>query len=573
MKKKLLSLVFALLVMIPCAFLLTACGGSDTVIVSVKDPNDSGINSIEFYDIEEFNGFFSPMYFTWNEQYKEPYYVPKGNTYLVVVSLKDSYIAGSLQLYINDELHELRPLAQQLQQAGNSDYASYEDNTSVATIFDLNGSAPSEMEISFEGGTELKRYSLQFENAVPAYDPNKDQSTIYRIANYEDLRFQVFRDSVHNDEWDQTYTLEPYDYASFSALCRQFNGGSNKLNYGDKVIFHVWFDGQKTPFNNAGLFKIKSNYADFWQDLPYVYYDGSTGKSVYMFEVDGNTELRIDWVYDNEYIDEYNYDQAYLNFEMGDKYLTKLGPLTHAEIMESGAVYTIDGFSQNEYELLMKDYTEIRVLAYTPSYLTQAQKEEIFSYDAETQTLTCNFGKKPAISYGNPYLDENNKYSMLKNFGSEDEYPNNFNLECEVDHEQMHNDQSLKTLKFNHYYYGQNAYDYNNDTLILNSGSYAGTYFFDYNNGKHYTLFDDEDLLQYCFYASLSVEGKLQITVSDGINNMVIAYDYEQRLFVCQEETITGVTVADAGGNQFFLNIDLTQNPNLQELTLNYEIV
>ena len=452
MKKKLLSFVFALLVMIPCAFLLTACGDDGKYLkIKIVDSNDLGVTGLRIEYADELSSSNSHGCFTWD---KDNNYcdsmISKDNNYIVFIDLKPGYNMGSLTMYVNGEERNLRRLSSALQMIGNPNYIdfAYDEANVMVDLWSVKADAVNEITITFKGQTEQEKYDVKINGL--------ESSARTKIVQHADLRFAI---DINGN------AILP-ENATYEQMITVLNASANyieNLVYGDIVTFKVWFDGCEIPFNNANFLSTYDVDLNHYYELSNSYYDND-GKSVYKLEITSDERLYAFWTNPDSEAD-VTYDEVGLIFDINNHSFVSNETLSHTEIAENGAVFHVSGITETEYKLLMKDYTDIYIVHKT---LTQQQKQSIFSY--ADSTLTCNFGNVPAITYF--YENEDNK-PRLSTYFDQAKNPNDYKLYIEVDYDQVVNDEEFKDqcLIVSSYYDGNKF----SDRFELPDKSYLST--------------------------------------------------------------------------------------------------
>lgn len=428
MKKKLLSLVFTLLVMIPCACLITACDSEDPnkIKVTVTDNNDPGITGLIIYDATTYAENIRHEIFKWEKGDVKSSKIDKGQTGLILVQLQSGYSIGNLKLRINDELKSFELLEHALSSVCNPSWVEFTgQKDKVGIIWKITEKTVGPINLSFEGSTAKNQFTL----SVAGLDDNKNGRQ--KIVNYQNLRFAI---NINN----KPVLPENATFEQLQSYFTENDNVINNLNYGDKVVFRVWFENKVVPFNNTRFLRPKTWY------LLDAYYDVKNKESVYEIEIRNNESIEI-YFADIRYAD-INYNEIYLDFKFVENYYRSNEELNIETILdtEKGAIYNISFFKEIDYELLMKNYTNIKL---GNTQITQEQKQKIFSYDSQKLKLNCDFGNVPSIYY---YLDESNPSRMMLN-------SNNYCLEIYFDYENMAQDQTWgkRSLRINSLFNGQ----------------------------------------------------------------------------------------------------------------------
>jgi len=390
MKKKLLSFVFALLVMIPCAFLLTACGDDGNYMkIKIVDSHDAGVVGIRLEDGDELSSSSSHGYFTWNKDWDYcDSMVPKEKNYIVFIDLRPGYAMGSLTMYVNGEERSLRPLSSALQMIGNQNYIdfAYDDEANVMVdLWTVKADAVDEITITFKGRTELEKYD------VKVSEINNISRT--KIQNYQDLRFAF---SINGEE----KLKENATFDDFSNYFLDKGYWINDLVYGDQLIFKVWFDGGIVPFNNAELFSTyESIEGESWYtSCRKSYFDDATGKSVYIFDIYGGEKISMFWTPDNQTEQTINYNEVSLRLTLegiNNSDFTATESYTFEEIKnrfdnEQNVTFTIPNFKAINAKILQSKFVTLDI---SYNEITNSEKAQIISYDNTTNVLTLTFNK------------------------------------------------------------------------------------------------------------------------------------------------------------------------------------
>lgn len=416
MKKKILSLIFALFLLIPCAFLLTACGDDGKYLkIKIVDSNDVGVTGLHIEDADELSGSSSHGYFTWD---KDRNYcdsmIPKEKNYIVFIELKPGYNMGSLTMYVNGEERSLRRLSSALQMIGNPNYIdfAYDDEANVMVdLWSVKADAVNEITITFEGQTELEKYDVQLTSI--------NLNARKYIKNYDDLRFAF---SINGEEkLNENATFE-----DFSAYFAQTSNWINDLIYGDQLIFKVWFDGGIVPFNNAELFSTYESFdGDSWYNAcTKSYFDDATGKSVYIFDIYGREKINMFWTDENQTYEEYetlDYNKVSLSLTLegiNNSDFTATESYTFEEIKnkfdnEENVTFSIPNFKAINAKILQSKFVALDI---SYNEITNSEKAQIISYDNETNVLTLTFNKYTYQYYlGNLIFDDQGEDHNLAN--------------------------------------------------------------------------------------------------------------------------------------------------------------
>lgn len=412
MKKKLLSFVFALLVMIPCAFLLTACGDDGNYMkIKIVDSHDAGVVGIRLEDADELTSTSSHGYFTWD---KDSNYcdsmVPKEKNYIVFIDLKPGYAMGSLTMYVNGEERSLRRLSSALQMIGNQNYIdfAYDDEANVMVdLWTVKADAVDEITITFKGRTELEKYD------VKVSEINNISRT--KIQNYQNLRFAF---SINGEE----KLKENATFDDFSEYFLDKGYWINDLVYGDQLIFKVWFEGGIVPFNNAELFSTyETNDSESWYtSCRKSYFDDATGKSVYIFDIYGGEKISMFWTPDNQTEQTINYNQVSLRLTLegiNNSDFTATESYTFEEIKnkfdnEQNVTFTIQNFKAINAKILQSNFVALDV---NYNKITNNEKAQIISYDNETNVLTLTFKYTYQYYSGNLIFNDQDEDHDLAN--------------------------------------------------------------------------------------------------------------------------------------------------------------
>lgn len=390
MKKKLLSFVFALLVMIPCAFLLTACGDDGNYMkIKIVDSHDAGVVGIRLEDADELTSTSSHGYFTWDKDWNYcDSMVPKEKNYIVFIDLKPGYAMGSLTMYVNGEERSLRPLSSALQMIGNPSYIdfAYDDEANVMVdLWTVKADAVDEITITFKGRTELEKYD------VKVSEINNLSRTM--IQNYQDLRFAF---SINGEE----KLKENATFEDFSKYFSDKGYWINDLVYGDQLIFKVWFEGGIVPFNNAELFSTyESIEGESWYtSCRKSYFDDATGKSVYIFDIYGGEKISMFWTPDNQTEQTINYNEVSLMLTLegiNNSDFTAIESYTFEEIKnifddEQNVTFTIPDFKAINAKILQSNFVALDI---SYNEITNNEKAQIINYNNTTNDLTLTFNK------------------------------------------------------------------------------------------------------------------------------------------------------------------------------------
>ena len=390
MKKKLLSFVFALLVMIPCAFLLTACGDDGNYMkIKIVDSHDAGVVGIRLEDADELTSSSSHGYFTWDKDWSYcDSMVPKEKNYIVFIDLRPGYEMGSLTMYVNGEERSLRPLSSALQMIGNQNYIdfAYDDEANVMVdLWTVKADAVDEITITFKGRTELEKYD------VKVSEINNLSRT--KIQNYQNLRFAF---SINGEE----KLKENATFDDFSNYFLDKGYWINDLVYGDQLIFKVWFEGGLVPFNNAELFSTyESIEGESWYtSCRKSYFDDATGKSVYIFDIYGGEKISMFWTPDNQTEQTINYNEVSLMLTLegiNNSDFTATESYTFEEIKnifddEQNVTFTIPNFKAINAKILQSNFVALDI---SYNEITNNEKAQIINYNNTTNDLTLTFNK------------------------------------------------------------------------------------------------------------------------------------------------------------------------------------
>lgn len=474
MKKKLLSFVFALLVMIPCAFLLTACGDDGKYLkIKLVDSNDVGVAGLRIEYADELSGSSSHGCFTWD---KDRNYcdsmIPKDNNYIVFIDLKPGYDMGSLTMCVNGEARSLRRLSSALQMIGNPNYIDFAYNDEANVMVDLwsvKADAVNEITITFEGQTELEKYDVQLTSI--------NLNTRKYIKNYNDLRFAF---SINGEE----KLKENATFDDFSAYFAQTSNWINDLTYGDQLIFKVWFEGGIVPFNNAELFSLYESIdgESWYTSCRKSYFDDATGKSVYIFDIYGREKINMFWTHENQTYEEYetlDYDKVSLSLILegiNNSDFTAIESYTFEEIKnkfddEQNVTFTIPDFKAINAKILQSKFVALDI---SYNEITNSEKAQIISYDNMTKDLTLTFNKYTYQYYlGNLIFNDQGEDHNLANkprlmsFNDYRVNPNEYSLRFYHDTENLYqnlitdvNWQVTPVVKLTHEYNGT-EFNYN----------------------------------------------------------------------------------------------------------------
>ena len=425
MKKKLLSFVFALLVMIPCAFLLTACGDDGNYMkIKIVDSHDAGVVGIRLEDADELTSSSSHGYFTWD---KDRNYcdsmAPKEKNYIVFIDLRPGYEMGSLTMYVNGEERSLRPLSSALQMIGNQNYIdfAYDDEANVMVdLWTVKADAVDEITITFKGRTELEKYD------VKVSEINNLSRT--KIQNYQNLRFAF---SINGEE----KLKENATFDDFSNYFQDKGYWINDLVYGDQLIFKVWFEGGLVPFNNAELFSTyESIEGESWYtSCRKSYFDDATGKSVYIFDIYGGEKISMFWTPDNQTEQTINYNEVSLMLTLegiNNSDFTATESYTFEEIKnifddEQNVTFTIPNFKAINAKILQSNFVALDIN--TTNDLTLTFNKYTYQYYLcnlifNDQGEDHNLANKPRLM--SDYRVNPNEYLLRFHHDSENLYQN-----------------------------------------------------------------------------------------------------------------------------------------------------
>ena len=500
MKKKLLSFVFALLVMSPCAFLLTACGNSDRddkyMEVIVVGNDDPGIVGVTLYDADSYSKYDTHSYFHWQKG-KDSHgsMIPKGKNYLLMVEYTPGYANGNLHVYINGEQSMFRKLAYELEEIGNPNYVDFQDDEIYVDLWKVTTESVNTITVTFGGQTELEKYDVQMSH-IPAASRTS-------IANYEDLRFSV---TVNGEEQlDQGEVVdglaEGATFEQFEAYFADIDSCIKNLIYGDQIIFKVWFAGRLAPFNNADLFstyEMDDTGYSWYNPCARSYFDPATGESVYIFNIESSESINMFWTRDNQTEQTINYNQVSLSLSLeginnGD--FTASESYTFEKIKnifdnEGNVTFSIPNFKAINAKILQSSFETLDI-GYQD--LTNNEKAQIISYDNVTNVLTLTFNKYAYQYYlGNLiFNDQGEDHNLagkprLMSSGDYRVNPNEYSLRFYHDSENLYHNlitdgawQTTPVIKLTHEY---NGTEFNQD------------YEFEDQSHIHKTLWMEEDV-------------------------------------------------------------------------------
>lgn len=502
MKKKLLSLVFALLVMIPCAFLLTACGNSDRdkyMEVVVVGNDDPGIVGFYLEDADELTKYSSHSCFHWEKgEDTHGSMIPKGKNYLLMFELKPGYTYGDLHVYVNGEKRLLRKISYELEEIGNPNYVDFQDDEIYVDLWTVTTEAVNKITVTFGGQTELEKYDVQMSHISAASRTS--------IANCEDLRFSVTVNG--EEELDQGEVVDGLpEGATFEQFEAYFAGIDNcitNLIYGDQIIFKVWFAGRLAPFNNADLFstyEMDDTGYSWYNPCERSYFDPATGESVYIFNIESSESINMFWTHENETYEEYetlDYNKVSLSLRLegiNNSDFTAIESYTFEEIKnkfdnEENVTFSIPNFKAINAKILQSNFVALDI---SYNEITNSEKTQMISYDNVTNVLTLTFNKYAYQYYlGNLIFNDQGEDHNLANkprlmsFNDYRVNPNEYSLRLYHDSENLYDNlntdgnwQETPVVKLTHEY---NGTEFNHD------------YEFEDQSHIHKTLWMEEDV-------------------------------------------------------------------------------
>lgn len=543
MKNKFFSLVIAFLLIVPCLFLVTACGGNNMSVV-IKHTTDPGVKLLTVYDGDSLTGNSTHTYVAYeaSEGKDKSGQIEKGKNYVVVIELVEGYDYGDLKLKVTgddseDTMH-LDKVDNLLRSIDNQNYTDFEDSTLQGVVWRVGEDAVNKIEVELIGATEKIQYNLAISNGTRTHES---------VVNNEDLRMSLYIDNVALKNAEQQSVFTPEEFLEFVDTEVE----TKTFEYGQNAKIKVWFDGKTAPFNNRYFVTVYNTEYECWDSISWedVYYDTQTGESVYNIDITKHTHIKLEWL--SEYVENNDYDKVIAemtNLEKQAEFSTNY--FTHAQIEDTGAVFTFNNFKQVEYEIIMKEYTKITL---NDGYvLTQAQKEAMISY--EDGVLSVNAGKTIPIMYERDVAT--GKKDM---FDRESE--NKYIFEVDVDANSVLEDTNVKTLKFKTIHNGKefgNGYelttlpeDHRLDTMC--SFEHGGESIVRVANGVDIFAFDevpDEARLGYGFwyYPGDVTEARHdlieKVTISDGENSFDVTVDTEDGYFI-GTSTIEGLTLEE----------------------------
>lgn len=541
MKNKFFSLVIAFLLIVPCLFLVTACGKNQMSVV-VKHTTDPGVKLLTVYDGDSLTGSSTRTYVEYkaSEGKDKSGKIEKGKNYVVVIELVEGYDYGDLKLKVTgdgseDTMH-LDKMDNLLRSIDNQNYTDFEDSTLQGVVWRVGEDAVNKIEVELIGATEKFQYNLAVSNGTRTHES---------VANNEDLRMSLYIDNVALKNAEQQSVFTPEEFLEFVDTEVE----TKTFEYGQNAKIKVWFDGKTVPFNNRYFVTVYDAEYEYWDLIGWedVYYDTQTGESVYNIDIIKHTHIKLEWL--TEYVENNDYDKVIAemtNLEKQAEFSTNY--FTHAQIKDTGAVFTFDNFKQVEYEIIMKEYTKI--ILNDGYVLTQPQKEAMISY--EDGILSINAGKTIPIMYERDVAT--GKKDMFDR-ASENKYV----FEVDVDVNSVVEDTNVKTLKFKTIHNGKefgNGYqlttlpeDHRLDTMC--GFEYGGESIVRVANSVNIFAFDevpDEAYLEYRFwyYPGDAVEPRYdlieKVTISDGENSFDVTIDTEDGYFI-GTSTIEGLTL------------------------------
>lgn len=543
MKNKFFSLVIAFLLIVPCLFLVTACGGNHMSVV-IKHTTDPGVKLLTVYDGDSLTGNSTHTYVGYkaSEGKDKSGRIEKGKNYVVVIELAEGYDYGDLKLKVTgddseDTMH-LDKMDNLLKSINNQNYTDFEDSTLQGVVWRVGEDAVNKIEVEFIGATEKIQYNLAVSNGTRTHES---------VANNEDLRMSLYIDNVALKNAEQQSVFTPEEFLEFVDTEVE----TKTFEYGQNAKIKVWFDGKTVPFNNRYFVTVYNAEYEYWDLIGWedVYYDTQTGESVYNIDITKHTHIKLEWL--TEYVENNDYDKVtakMTNLEKQGESSTNY--FTHAQIKDTGAVFTFDNFKQVEYDIIMKEYTNI--ILNDDYVLTQDQKEAMISY--EDGVLSINAGKTIPIMY-------ERDIATGKKDMSDGESENKYFFEVDVDANSVLEDTNVKTLKFKTIHNGKEfGNGYQLTTLPEGhriearcSFEQGGESIVRVANGIDIFAFDevpDEARFGYGFryYPGDVTEARHdlieRVTISDGENSFDVTVDTEDGFFI-GTSTIEGLTLEE----------------------------
>lgn len=546
MKKKILSLIFAMFLLIPCAFLLTACGDDGKYLkIKLVDSNDVGVAGLHIEDADELSGSSSHGYFTWD---KDSNYcdsmIPKEKNYIVFIDLKPGYNMGSLTMYVNGEERSLRRLSSALQMIGNPNYLdfAYDDEANVMVdLWSVKADAVNEITITFKGQTELEKYD------VKVSEINNISRTM--IQNYQDLRFAF---SINGEE----KLKENATFEDFSEYFLDKGYWIEDLIYGDQLVFKVWFEGGIVPFNNAELFSTyETNDGDSWYNAcTKSYFDDATGKSVYIFDIYGGKKINMFWTRENKTEQTINYNQVSLSLRF-DNYTFNADEIyTFEQIKAKFDNSEYVTFNIPNFKSIDKSVIE-RYMSMEIGYgkVTSENRPLIELRDG---TLKFSFSRYAYNYYLNNLIfeDEGQDHTLANKprllwAGDYLENPNEYRVECyyknENFYEQLTADKNWTTpiVKFSHIYDGQ-EFNYGNFEFEDRSNIHTNFNVSEESNA-HASLFDSNVLLLDTTKSDITFDmGFWFFPIPDENGSSTADITYFEKITISMGENSFDITVA-----------------------------
>ena len=458
MKKSFLRVLMLVCLIIPCFFILSACKDENKEITFKFDltsaRNAEQFVGIDFYDINTYSKDNAEPVGSWTvgsdiEEVK----FEKGVKYLCVLSASEHYELGELKIYIAGEEITLSKISDVLTEANNSAATDFTElNECNAFCFTVDEKSQQTVDVSFSGKTQPKKYQITIRE-------NLD----YTKPGYAPMIFQLSIDGevVKNQAEQEFYNAEDFATIMKSLETMEFVAGT-------KLVVKAGFEDRNYTFNAGDFIDFDAGRFNLYSFRSY--YDEEEKLSFYTYNCNADIEIIF-----NNYAGDEDYTKAGLYMSgVASQVLDTPELIPVAEIVENGAVFTVEDFSLTDYKVMMKEYT---TAAINLNPLTQQQKEEIFSWS--DGTLTCNFGKVTPIGYAFRYAPDvlPGKYLHTPN-------GNLYNVYFSVEEPALRQDNTIGKLGIN-VKYGEE---------VVNYGDMS---FHEFQSGEHFSI--EHETTQSCF--------------------------------------------------------------------------
>ena len=562
MKKFFVTLLLTMC-LIPCAFILSACGGGDgnssKISIHMVKTTDPGVESIYVYDASEHSENSSHSYLSWTSGLPDQYgRIPKGKDYIVIIHLNDGYDYGNLQVKIEfedkdgkaqEDVSDLLKIENLLSICGSEHASEFSESKEKGVAWQISKDAVNKIRVSLIGSAEQEQYSLSIsQESGESYE---------NIVNHNALRFSIDIDNVALKNQAQSSEFTASEFVDMLDIVQ-----NREYVYGSNVTIKVWFNNG-VPFNDWNFVKYYNAYDEHYTTLAFdqLYYETETGKTIYNVDIHENTALQLDWKGEEDV----DYDAVKLEIIIGSNGYSAVETLTHNEIEQNGAIYTINNVSEFEYDLLVSGASELYFCENSEATaLTRNQKIEMFTY--VDGTLTCDLGIVSPMFYAEEMVDGGQRLRFNRG--------NTYTITVNFNAEKVKQDNSLSKIALKYMCQGEEFdREYvlpNQDYVHIIIHEISGSAMEIDNGGLIVYDPSAEDIrLGIAFDIFPPIEGTSdrtkfeKIVVSNGTNSFDITYDADNCKFVATS-TIDGLTTTIEGDLRFILSADfLSQNTEL----------